>query len=478
MDELDIKEIPIPESWPEDAKAMVRFLLKRIEKLEKENRELRARLNQDSSNSNRPSSQDPSWKKKRRSRRPSGRNPGGQKGHRGRNRPLLPADQVHRFESLKPTICADCGFPLSEEAPSVSLRRFQQIELPQIRPIVTEYRLHGIGCANCGHTSHASLPPAVGNRCMGPRLQAFSTFLTGRMRMSRRMTVEFLEILLGPAGRVSLGCISESEEDMSQALAAPYSEALAFLSKSQVAHADETGWRMMGDTAWLWVATNETVSAFRVDASRGGEAFTALLKGFDGILVSDRWSAYQKVPLKMRQLCWAHLKRDFQKIIDRKAGAESLGRWAHREITAIFELWHAFLDGEIPHASLITEFVSIKARFARLLKRGINSQDEKAQRTCKRILKVWPALWTFIQHQGAVEPTNNNAERALRPAVIWRKLSFGCQSDRGRQFVERFLTTVTSLRQQGRQVVDFLEYALKSFRTGMDAPSLLPIPSG
>jgi transposase len=360
----------------------------------------------------------------------------------------------------------------------VSMRRFQQIELPEIKPDVTEYQLFGCGCPICGQTTHASPPPEVGNRCVGPRLQALMAYMTGRMRLSRRMTGEFLEALLGPTGKVSLGCISECEADVARALAPPYAEALRHVRQSPAVNSDETSWRMQGDTAWLWVAANETVSAFRIDPSRGSEAFVQLLQGFDGILISDRWSAYQKVPLAMRQLCWAHLKRDFKKLIDRKAGAEKVGEWALREIEVIFGMWHAFLEGQIPHRNLICEFSNIKARFARLLRLGMRSKDVKASRFCKRILKAWPALWTFLRHRGTVDPTNNRAERALRPAVIWRKLSFGCQSDGGRQFVERILTTMTTLRQQGREVLQFLTHALTSLRTGMAAPSLLPVPAG
>lgn len=296
--------------------------------------------------------------------------------------------------------------------------------------------------------------------------------------MSRRLVAEFLQTLMGPAGRFSLGCISESEENLARALAGPYEEALAWLRKSPVAHADETGWRMVGDTAWLWVAATETVSVFRIDPSRGHEAFMALLQGFEGILVSDRWSAYQKVPIKLRQICWAHLKRDFQKLIDRKAGAEGLGDWALRELKTIFDLWHLFLNGEIPREDLLKEFTTIKARFARVLQKLTDSPDVKARAFAKNLLKAWPALWTFLRHDGAVEPTNNLAERALRPAVIWRKLSFGSQSERGRQFVERMLSTISSLRKQGRDVLAFLTEALVRFRTGTMAPSLIPGPAG
>lgn len=478
MDEFDPKEVPIPESWSDDAKAMVRFLLKRLDMVEKENRELRSRLDRNSSNSHHPPSQDPPWKKRGRRRRPTGKKRGGQPGHPGRNRSMVPREQVSRFESVRPTSCAVCGEDLGQDSPLISVLRFQQVELPPIKPDVTEFQLHGCGCLACGHTTQASPPPEFGNRCVGPRLQSLMAYLTGRMRLSRRMTGELLETLLGPAGRLSLGCISECEEDMARALATPYTEALDALCKSPAVNADETGWRMMGDTAWLWVAANEAISAFRIDASRGSKAFMRLLQGFDGILVSDRWSAYQKTPIALRQLCWAHLKRDFQKLVDRKAGAEKTGAWALREIETIFGMWHVFLDGEIPHSNLIQEFSNIKARFARLLRLGTRSKDVKARAFCQKLLIAWPALWTFLRHGGTVEPTNNRAERALRPAVIWRKLSFGSQSDRGRQFVERILTTMTSLRQQGRQVLEFLAHALTSCRTGRAAPSLLPVPGG
>ena len=478
MDQIKASEVPIPATWPQDAQNMVKFLIKRLELLEEENRELRARLGQNSSNSSRPPSQDPPWKKRGRRRRPGGKKPGGQPGHRGKNRPFFPREEVSRFESVVPEICGGCGKHLGINSAVISVHRHQQVELPPIKPIVTEFQVHTLGCSDCGHSTQGSIPAEAGNRAAGPRLQSLMAFLTCRMRLSRRMAKELLEVLLGPGGRFSVGCISECEEDLAIALAGPYDEALAWLKHSPSVHADETGWRMLGDTAWLWVAATEMVSVFRIDSSRGHEAFLALLQGFEGILVSDRWSAYRKVPIALRQICWAHLKRDFQKLVDRKAGAEGQGKWALQELEVIFGLWHAFLDGEIPKPDLVREFMSIKARFARMLKRGTQSSDLKARTFSKNILKAWPALWTFLHHDGRVEPTNNRAERALRPAVIWRKLSFGVQSERGRLFVERMLTAIGSLRQQGREVLDFLTHALVSFRTGAVAPSLIPGPSG
>ena len=193
--------------------------------------------------------------------------------------------------------------------------------------------------------------------------------------------------------------------------------------------------------------------------------------------MSDRYSAYAKLSPADRQLCWAHLTRDFRKLVDRQGGAEKLGAWALEEIEKIFGLWRWYLEGQITVEELRKEFISIRARFSRLLALGKETTDPKAQKFCRNLSKLWPALWTFLERPDILQPTNNRAEQAIRPAVIGRGLSLGSQSERGLRFTERILTTVATLRKQGRALLGFIQEALLAYRTGRAPPSLIPAPT-
>ncbi len=192
---------------------------------------------------------------------------------------------------------------------------------------------------------------------------------------------------------------------------------------------------------------------------------------------SDRWSAYRRFPAERRALCWAHLKRDFQALVDRGGEAEAIGRWGLAEIARLFALWHRFRDREFDWKGLRQQLLPIQARLGRLLWRGEANSDRKAAALCRDLNAWWAALWTFARAQG-VEPTNNVAERALRPAVLWRKGSFGSDSEPGSRFAERLLTVVASCRQQGRPLLDFLVATGEAAVRGISPPSLLPAPPG
>jgi transposase len=196
-----------------------------------------------------------------------------------------------------------------------------------------------------------------------------------------------------------------------------------------------------------------------------------------GVVGSDRWSPYSRFPAERRALCYAHLKRDFNGLIDRGGEAERTGRWGLAEIDRIFALWYRFGAGEIDRKGLQRRLIPLQARLGRLLRRGQESPDRKAAGLCRELTKWWPALWTFTRVDG-VEPTNNGAERALRPAVLWRKGSFGSDSEAGSRFAERLLTTAASCRQQGRPLLDFLVATREAAVRGGSPPSLLPAPQG
>jgi transposase len=312
----------------------------------------------------------------------------------------------------------------------------------------------------------------VPRRPFGARLTAVIALLTGRYRLSRREVRQLLQDLW--AVRVSLGAVVHQEQAQSAALAPIVEEARAAVQQAAVVNMDETGWRQERQRAWLWTVVTAELTVFRIDRSRGGAAIETLLGSeFTGVVGSDRWSAYCRFPAGRRALCYAHLKRDFQGLVDRGGEAESIGRWGLAETERLFGLWHRFRAGEYDRHGLQRRLIPLQARMGRLLQRGQANPDRKAAALCRELDKWWAALWTFARVDG-VEPTNNAAERALRPAVLWRKGSFGSDSEAGSRFAERLLTVVATCRQQGRRLLDILVAAGEAVLQGTPAPSLLP----
>jgi transposase len=276
------------------------------------------------------------------------------------------------------------------------------------------------------------------------------------------------------AVRVSLGAVVRQEQAQSAALAPVVEEARAAVQQADVVNMDETGWRQEQQRAWLWTVVTAEVTVFRIDRRRSGAVVEGLLgPDFRGVVGSDRWSAYSRFPAEQRAICWAHLNRDFQALVDRGGAAEPIGRWGLAEIERLFTLWHRFRTGECDRKELQRRLIPLQARLGRLLRRGQANPDRKAVGLCRELIKWWAALWTFARVEG-VEPTNNGSERALRPTVLWRKGSFGCDSEAGSRFAERLLTVAATCRQQGRGLLDFLVAAGEAALRGSSPPSLLP----
>ena len=441
-------------------------------------RELEARLGQDSSNSSRPPSSGPPRVPPKRRAVPSGRKRGGQPGHGGAYRALLPVEQVDEIVAVVPERCRHCQQPFPEVAGRGGGRvwRHQVVELLPLAVRVTEYQMAVRRCTPCGRRTRADLPPEVPRRPFGPRLTAVIALLSGRYRLSRREVRQALQDLW--AVRLSLGAVVRQEQVQSAALAPVVEEAQAAVQQADVVNMDETGWWQAKRRAWLWTVVTAELTVFRSDRRRSGAVVEALLGSeFTGVVGSDRWSAYSRFPAKQRALCYAHLKRDFQSLIDRGGEAEPIGRWGLAEIERLFALWHRFREGEFDRPVLRRRLVPLQARLGRLLRHGQENPDRKAAGLCRELSKWWAALWTFARVEG-VEPTNNVAERALRPAVLWRKGSFGADSAAGSQFVERLLTVVATCRQQGGHLLDFLVGAGEAALRGMPPPSLITAPSG
>src|SRR4051812_36605362 len=384
-------------------------------------RELEAWPGQNSSNSSRPPSSDPPQAPARPKAPPSGRKRGGHPGHRGTCRALLPVEQVDEVVAIVPEVCRHCGQPLPQPVGRRRARawRHQVVELLPLAVRVTEYQMAARRCPSCRKRTRADLPAGVPRRPFGARLTAVIALLSGRYRLSRREVRQLLQDLW--TVRVSLGAVVHQEQVQSAALAPIVEGARAVVQAADLVNMDETGWRQEQQRAWLWTAVTATLTVFRIDRTRSGAAMEALLgPDLGGVVGSDRWSAYSRFPAEQRAVCWAHLKRDFQGLVDRGGEAAPIGHWGLAEIERLFALWHRFRAGEFSRKQLRRRLVPLQARLGRLLRRGQENPDRKAAGLCRELTKWWAALWTFARVAG-VEPTNNVAERALRPAGVLRK---------------------------------------------------------
>ncbi len=471
---MDMTPLLPPEIWdrtPPEAQALLVQLATRVATLEATVQALTEQVRQDSRTSSRPPSSDAlSRQRLRRRRQPSGRRPGGQPGHRGQTRALLPVEDVDEVIALHPTCCARCQQPLDGDDPQP--QRHQVFELPPIQPVVTEYQLHRLTCPGCGETTQAAWPVGVPRGMIGPRAQAVGSLCTGAYRLSKRTTQRLLDDLFGLP--VSVGTISHLEAATTEAVAAPVEEARTFVQAQSSAHLDETGWREGRHRAWLWVAATTWVTVFLVRLSRGGQVARELLgEAFDGILVTDRWSAYTWYPVRWRQLCWAHLLRDIEAMIERGGGSQEIGEALKHQAHQMFHWWHRVRDGTLSRSSFRSYMSPVRREVERLLEAGTTCGVPKTEGMCREILKLRQALWTFV-HLAGVEPTNNTAERAIRPGVLWRKGSFGTHSAQGSRFVESMMTVVATLTQQQRNVLEYLTAACEAALRDEPAPSLLP----
>ena len=467
------------ESWertPPEVQAYMRALEARVEALEamvqalqEHNRALQEQLHQTSRNPLRPPASDPPQSERlHRPRRKRRR--GGQPGHPGHTRLLLPVEEVDEVVVLKPAQCTHCQAPLSGD--DRKPYRHQVIEIPPLQPVVTEYQWHQLACPACGEKTRAPWPAGVPSGTYGPRVQATVALYTGAYRLSKRTTQQAMDEVFGVPIRV--GTISQLERATTAAVATPVEEARAYVHEQAVAHLDETSWCQGGKRAWLWVAVTSWVTVCLVRMSRGGSVARELLgETFAGILVTDRYSAYNWYPVRWRQVCWAHLLRDFAAIRDRGGRSEELGEALLAQAHQMFTWWHRVREGTLQRSTFRAYMTPLRREIERLLEAGRRCGVPKTEGMCRDILKRRAALWTFVQVDG-VEPTNNTAERAIRPGVLWRKGSFGTQSEAGSRFVESMLTVVTTLKQQQRNVLEYLTEACEAALRGDAAPSLLP----
>jgi transposase len=455
--------------------AVVEVLLamdRRIAQLEARVEQLESRLGRNSRNSSLPPSQDPpSAPPRRRGKDRSGRPQGGQSGHEGHGRDLLPAWAVDELVDHWPAGCG-CGhvFAEAERVASREPARHQVEELPQIAVGVTEHRCQRVRCPGCGCERTGELPAEVAGSAFGPRLQAAVATLSVRNRVSRRDLVELCEELFG--ARISAGAIDAILARTADALETPYEQLLGRMRRSRALNVDETGWRLKGGQRTLWGAFAQQVAVFKVTASRHEQHLRELLADNHGVVTSDRWWAYDHLPLARRQLCWSHLQRDFQAQAEGSGAEHEFGLAGLRICERVFWAWEVYQHTH-DRRRLQLEIRALRRELKPILRqyRGKAPRYKRSRGLARNLLKAWPALWTFATRPG-VTPTNNHAERGLRGAVIYRKLSLGSQSDQGERRIERLLSASISCRLQHRSLFAYLATLLNAHARGDPLPLL------
>ena len=416
-----------------------------------------------------PSTEHPHAKPKRKPLPGKKRKQGGQKGHKRHLRDLIPSEDCDNVLPRQPKGCRRCGGQLQPD-PSRPVRH-QVWDLPEIKPIVNEYQLFRGHCPCCGITTMADLPPGVPTGQCGPRLAAFTGLLMGHFRQSKRRASSFLGDLLNipcsPSWTVKI------QNLVSESIAVPYEQLRSELTKQKQLYVDESPTKEKREKAWLWVAVAPLFAVFGIFADRSRQSLLALVGDYQGIILNcDRAKMY--LDGKRLQWCWAHLKRDFQKLIDSPDGqVERMGHDLMRQHRKLFEYWRQYKAGKIRWRTFQNYVGPIRKEVRGLLLRGKFSGNAKLIGFCDGLYDGRDHLWTFTRVEG-IEPTNNTAERALRPAVIYRKLSFGTQSALGSRYLERLLSVSETCRLQNRNAYHYLIEAMKATFAGEPAPSLMP----
>jgi transposase len=445
--------------------ALLHWQAAQIDRLTARVAELETRLGRDSTTSSRPPSADHPHAKPIRPKPKSKQSPGGQPGHPKHERALIPAADCQAVVPCRPTACRRCGGPLSGTDPDPL--RHQVWDLPEIRPVVTEYQRHRLVC-RCGCSTCGALPSGVPAGQAGPRLIAFAGLLMACFRQSKRRAALFLSAILkqpaSPAWLVAL------QGRAAEAVRPAYEELAAALPAQPVLHVDESPTKEGPAKGWVWTFVAATFTVFACRLSRAADVPKGLLgEAFPGVIHCDRARMYWA--FGRLQYCWAHLKRDFTGLTESPCGVtRRLGHDLLRPTKEMFALWKRVRDGTLTRADFRDQVRPIRERVEGVLLRGYFNALVRG--FCTDLYEHRDRLWVFAEVDG-VEPTNNAAERSLRHAVIWRKLSFGTQSAGGSRFVERLLTVIETCRQQDRDVFAWLVQAVQAHLTGRPTPSLV-----
>ena len=448
--------------------AEIADLKSRLDELTKLVLALQEQLNRNSGNSNKPPSSDtPNQKAERRGKGGTGGKRGGQPGHSGSKRELVLPEQVSEFKNLFPPECENCWAALPQ-TPDPSAQRFQTIELPQPKAHVIEWLQHCVACPGCKHKTWASTG-SIPASPFGPRLSSVTALLTGVYHVSRRAAVSLLSDVLGV--EISLGAVSAVEGRVSEAVKPAVDEAWAKVEQAAVKHTDGTSWFQAGLLLSLWTIATKMATVFKILANGKADTLAPLFGRKLGILVSDRATALNFWAMELRQVCWAHLLRKAISFSERAGRAGALGRELLDYIAIMFAYWEDLKAGKLSRDQFREHMVPLRKQVEAVLERAVAAKLAHVSGSCADILAHRAALWTFVDRDD-VEPTNNHAEQQLRAFVLWRKRSFGTQSERGNLFAERLMTVAHTARKQNKNVLEFLTACCSAARNGAPPPSL------
>ena len=440
----------------------------RVAALEKQVAELLEKLGRNSRNSHLPPSSDPPGTRTGKGKG-SGRKPGGQPGHGGAARMLLPPEEVDEVINLYPPECENCWEALPQ-VPDPSAARYQQTELPPVKPYTKEWRCNEVGCPKCGHRTRARYDEKqIPASPFGPRLMAVMAALTGVYHVSRRKTVSLLFELVGV--RVSLGALSAVEARVGEAIEPAVDEAWKRVGEAKVKHTDGTSWAQAGKTLALWTIATTAATVFKIVAHHTKKTLEPLYGALSGILVSDRAKELNFWAMERRQICWAHLIRRFVSFSERDGLAGTIGRELLDYTGLLFDYWHDYKADKLDRETFVAWMLPLRQQLEATLERAVAADIAGVSGSCADILEHRAALWTFVEHDD-VPPTNNHAELEIRGFVLWRKRSYGTQSARGNLFAERVMTVAHTARKQKRNVFEFLTACCCAWADGTRAPSL------
>jgi len=453
--------------------AVIEKLLSFAEKVSRLEQSVAA-LTRNSSNSSRPPSSDPPGMKKAKGKTKSKRNQGGQPGHKGKNRKLLPPEEMDEIHDVFPEHCEHClnQFSQSIVIPSSQPLRHQVFDLPVIIPHKEEYRCHSLLC-QCGHSTVAALPRHVAQSSFGPRTHAAIAYLTSVHRVTRRGIVEIMQSLFGLS--ISTGAVCNAAKRVSDACVPVVETIKQYVASALTLNIDETGWKCKGERRYLWTFVAPNAVLFHISPSRGAKVLREVLgQTYHGVITSDDHSAYASYQKKgLRQLCWAHIIRKLKALKEDRESrhAYCFSKYMLKDIGAIFSRWHAFQKFPGSREKLWIDTQPFRERMNCFCVAFRYSIDSRVETRTKRLLDNWQHLFTFLEHDG-VEPTNNSAERAIRPAVQWRKICFGSQSQVGEHFTERLLTVVRTC--QINEINSF-EFLTKIVNSSFSAKQFFPV---
>jgi transposase len=433
-------------------------------------KQLEERVSANASNTHLPPSANPPGAPPATVKKPTGRKRGAQVGHRGHYRKLIPSEQADERIEHRPTACERCRANLQGQ-PGVLVGRHQVAELPVRAVRITEHQSFECSCPECGAINRGKIPDAVRASVTGERLGAAIGLLSARVHGSRRAVAQAVAELLGSP--IALGSVIARERELTRALSGAHNQLVDEVAASAVKYVDETGWQLKGRDVWLLTAATKNAAVFQIEMTRTRPSLKALLGDkLRGTFCTDRAGIYDILPAHRRGLCWAHLKRDFLRCAQRGGPSGPPGNAGLEICKSVFSLWRDFRARRITRRRLQQKIAPLQKRMHQVLVSGEATGVKKTAGLCRHLLAREQSLWRFAFVPG-LEPTNNLAERMLRPAVIWRKKSFGCDSKRGCRYVGRMLSVIQTLKLRGLNALDYLAGALKAHRQG-EVPAPIP----